>query len=126
MTATIDNSSAAGQALTDDITNVQISTPRGLQVITGLADSQEERLHLLGDASLTMNGVFNDQANFSHAVFKDIQTTSVLRTCVFVHSAQTLTLEMALSDYNLTRAADGSLTWSVPGMLGNGTSYGWS
>ena len=126
MTATIDNSSAAGQALTDDITNVQISTPRGLQVITGLADSQEERLHLLGDASLTMNGVFNDQANFSHAVFKDIPTTSVLRTCVFVHSAQTLTLEMALSDYNLTRAADGSLTWSVPGMLGNGTSYGWS
>lgn len=124
MTCTVDNSAAAGQALTDDITNLQVATPRALQDVTGLSDTAMERLQLLADANLTMNGVFNDA--LSHLVFKDIGTTSVMRTVVIVHSGQTLTLEMALNDYSLSRGQDGSLTWSVPGSLGNGTSFGWS
>lgn len=126
LTATIDDHSGSGQALTDDFTNIQVATPQNVQVITGLADTTEERLLLLRDASMTLNGVFDDASNMSHAVFKTVTTTGASRTSVFAHSGQTLTLEMMLTDYPLSRAADGSLTFAVPGVLANQTAFGWS
>lgn len=126
LSATIDDAGGSGQALTDDFTNIQVATPQNVQVITGLADTAEERLLLLRDASMTLNGVFNDASNMSHAVFKTVTTTGASRTSVFVHSGQTLTLEMMVTDYPLSRAADGSLTFAVPGVLANQTSFGWS
>lgn len=75
---------------------------------------------------MTLNGVFNDAGNMSHAVFKTVTTTGASRTVVFAHSGQSLTLEMMLTDYPLSRAADGSLTFAVPGVLANSTAFGWS
>lgn len=126
MTATIDDSGGSGQAITDDITNLSAGTTRNLQDVTGLADTTPERLPLLPDGSLDLNGVFNDAANMSHAVLKNIATNAALRTCVLVHSGQTLTMEMAFEGYTLQRAADGSLTFQAPAKLGNSTSFGWS
>jgi len=37
-----------------------------------------------------------------------------------------MTMELMLTDYPLTRAADGSLTFAVPGSLANGTAPTWS
>lgn len=126
MTCTIDDSGGTGRAITNDITNLAFTTPRGLQDVTGLNSSGMERLLLLADGTATFNGVFNDATNQAHDVFKTVPTTSVSRTVVIVHSGQTMTMELMLSDYPLTRAADGSLTWSVPGSLANGTAPTWS
>ena len=126
MTVTIDDASSSGQALTNDITSISFSTPRGLQDVTGLDKSAIERLLLLADGNVTINGVFNDDANKSHAVFKTVPTTSVSRTVVIVHSGQTLTMECMFSDYALSRAQDGSLTWTATGSVCNGTAPTWS
>jgi hypothetical protein len=55
-----------------------------------------------------------------------VSSTSVARTVTLVVSGQTLPNEMLFSDYALTRAADGSLTWSAPGALSNGTVPTWA
>lgn len=98
-----------------------------MQDVTGLDKSAMERLGLLIDSQVTVNGVFNDASNMSHEVFKDCFSSTVLRTVTLAISSQTLTAgEMYFTDYNLTRAADGSLTFSAPGQLANGTAPSWS
>ena len=47
-----------------------------MQVVTGLDKSAEERLQLLADFSITINGVFNDASNQSHAVFSTVPSKS--------------------------------------------------
>lgn len=126
MTVTVDNSAGSGQAITNDVTSISFATPRGLQDVTGLDKSAIERILLLADGTVTINGVFNDASNMSHDVFKTVPTTSVSRTVVIVHSGQTMTMEIVFSDYSLNRAQDGSLTWTATGSLANGTAPTWS
>lgn len=126
MTVTVDDSGGTGRAITNDVTSIQFSTPRGLQDVTGLDKSAVERLLLLADGNVTINGVFNDATNQSHDVFKTVPTTSVSRTVVIVHSGQTMTMEIMFSDYSLSRGQDGSLTWTATGSLANGTAPTWS
>lgn len=125
-TLSVDNSSGVAKAIVNDITNFQFATPRGVQDVTGVDKSAMERLLLLADFSVTLNGVFNDAADFSHDVFKTVPSTSVARTVTITHSGQTLANETLFTDYALTRAQDGSLTWTAPGVLSNGTVPTWS
>lgn len=108
----------------NDITNFQFSTPRGVQDITGVDKSAFERLLLLADFSITLNGVFNTA--LSHAVFKTVSSTSVARTTSLTVSSQSLPNECLYTDYALTRADDGALTWTAPGVLSDGTTPLWS
>lgn len=89
-----------------------------------------ERLLLLADMSITMNGVFNDAANQSHAVFKTIPSTSVPREISLAVSGQTLgttpQVTLLLTDYPLSRSDSGELTWAVPGVLANGEIPTWT
>ncbi|TDC63898.1 hypothetical protein E1258_09530 [Micromonospora sp. KC207] len=89
-----------------------------------------ERLLLLADLSVTLNGVFNDGSNASHDVFKTVPSTSVAREFTLTVSGQTLgttpTATLLFTDYALTRAQDGSLTWSAPGVLANGEVPTWT
>ena len=130
---TVDDAAGAGKNISNDITSFDVSTPRGTQDITGLDKSAVERILLLADGSITMNGVFNaSTADMSHDVFKTVPTqsgtgTGATRTVVIVYpGSKTLTMELVLTDYQLSRAADGSLTWSVPGSIANGTAPTWS
>ena len=125
-TFSVDDSAGSPQVIKNDITNLQFATPRGVQDVTGIDKSAMERILLLADLSYTLNGVFNPSANQAHAVFKTVPSTSVLRTVTNVISAQTLAAECLATDYNLTRAADGSFTWSVPLVLADGTVPTWS
>jgi hypothetical protein len=125
-TLSVDNSSAAAQAIKNDITNFTISTPRGVQDVTGVDKSAVERLLLLADASVGLNGVFNDASNQAHDVFKTVPSTSVNRTTTFTHSGQTLAMELLYTDYALTRAQNGELTWTAPGVLADGTVPTWA
>lgn len=125
-TLSVDDSGGSAQAIKNDITNFQFSTPRGVQDVTGVDKSAMERLLLLADFSITLNGVFNDAAGQAHSVFKTVPSTSVARTTTLTVSGQTLANEVLYTDYSLTRAQDGSLTWSAPGVLADGTVPTWS
>ncbi len=125
-TFSVDDASGTPQVIKNDITNLQLATPRGVQDTTGLDKFANERLLLLADLSYTLNGVFNPSANQSHAVFKTVSSNSAARTVTNVISAQTLAAEVLFTDYNLTRATDGAFTWSAPGVLADGTVPTWS
>src|SRR3990172_4813676 len=90
----VDDSAGAVKDIRNDITNWQFSTPRGVQDVTGVDKSAIERLLLLADFSITLNGVFNDSADASHDVFKTVPSTSVARTTTLTVSGQTLAGEL--------------------------------
>lgn len=128
-TVIIDDSGGTPQTISNDLTNFQFSTPRGVQDITGVDKSAHERLLLLADSSWTLNGVFNTASNMSHDVFKTVPSTSVARTTKIEPTSGStpfLASEVLYSDYALTRAAAGELTWSAKGDLSDGTTPTWS
>jgi hypothetical protein len=113
-----------GDVLTDisnDVTNFSFATPRGVQDVTGVDKSAMERILLLADFSVTLNGVFNP--DLSHTVFSDL---SVERDCDLTIGADSLDNDVLFTDYALTRNADGSFTWSAPGVLADGTVPTWA
>lgn len=127
MTAlSVDDGAGTPQAIVNQFTNFEFSTPRGVQDVTGVDKSAIERILLLADFSITLNGVFDVAANQSHDVFKTIPSTSTVRTITITQSAKTLAVEALLTDYALTRAESGELTWSVPGVLANGAVPTWA
>jgi hypothetical protein len=124
---TVDDNTPTGRDIVNDVTNFACSMPRAVQDVTGVDKFGMERLLLLADFSVTLNGVFNITANASHDVFKTIPSSAaVSRTVVAVQSGTTLTAECLLTDYNLTHGQDGSLVWSVPGVLANGVAPAWT
>jgi hypothetical protein len=127
-TLSVDDSAGSAQAIKNDVTNFQFATPRGVQDVTGVDKSAMERLLLLADFSVTLNGVFNDAAGASHAVFKTVPSTSVNRTVALSVSGQSFSPspECLFTDYSLTRGQDGSLTWTAPGVLADGAVPTWS
>lgn len=125
-TLDVDGSDTLANDIKNDVTNFEFATPRAVQEITGVDKSAIERLLLLADFSITLNGVFNDAADKSHVTFKDVGSTSVTRTVSLAVSGQTLANECLFTDYALTRADSGELTWSAPGVLQSGIAPTWS
>jgi hypothetical protein len=125
-TCSVDDSAGAAKAIKNDITNLQFATPRAVQDVTGIDKSAMERLLLMADFSITLNGVFNDAADQAHAVFKTVTSTSVARTVTLAVSGQTLANEVLFTDYPLQRSDSGELTFAVPGVLSDGTVPTWS
>ena len=122
----VDDASGTPRAIVNDVTNLQFATPRGVQDATGIDKSAYERILLLADFSVTLNGIFNDASNASHDVFKTVPSTSVARTTTLTVSGQTLANECLYTDYPVTCADSGELTWSVPGVLSDGTVPQWT
>lgn len=122
----IDSAAGTPCDIRNDITNWQMATPRGVQDITGVDKSANERLLLLADASITVNGVFNPSANRAHDVFKTVPSTSVMRTVTQTVNGVTLAFEALFSDYQLTRSDSGELTFSAPGSLADGNVPTWA
>lgn len=126
MSVAVDDSSGTARTISNDITSMEFSTPRGVIDVTGLDKSAMERLLALADGQVTLNGVFNDAANQSHDVFKTVPSTSVVRTVTITVSGQVLAMEMYVNDYSLSRAQDGSLTWTAPAQLADGSVPTWA
>jgi hypothetical protein len=123
-TLSVDTSAGTPTDIRNDITNWQLSTPRGVQDVTGVDKSANERLLLLADVSVTYNGVFN--ATGSHLVFRTVTSTSVARTCTNTVNGVTLAFEALFTDYQLSRSDSGELTFSAPGALADGVVPTWS
>ena len=126
MSALIGDSGGSARTISNDITTIDIATPREEQDITGLDKSAKERHLLLADFSVAIAGVFNAASNMSHAVFKTVPSTSVARTTTLAVSGQTLPGELFYTDYSLSRSASGELTWSAPGVLAGGVVPTWA
>ena len=130
MTVTLDDSAGTANAITTDVLTVGIAMPTAMQDVTAVGSSAMERLYLLADLQITLGGVFDDGDSLAHATLKDYRTmagTELGRTFTLVHSGQTLThAALKPNDYNLTRAADGSFTWTTTLMCANGSVPAWS
>lgn len=122
----VDDSGGSARTISNDITDFTLSTPRNTQDVTGLDKSGMERLQLLADFQITINGVFDDASNVAHAVFSTVPSSSVARTVTITISGQSLPNETFFNDYALTRAATGELTFSAPGTLTGGTVPTWA
>ena len=126
MSVIIDDSAGSARTISNDITTIDISTPREESDITGLDKSAHERLLLLADFTVSISGVFNDASNMSHAVFSTVPSTSVARTTTLTISGQVLAGELFYTDYALGRSSSGELTWSAPGALAGGAVPTWA
>lgn len=124
----VSDSGGVVRDIRNDFTNFDFATPRAVQDVTGIDKSAIERLLLLADFSGTLTGVFDNAATTSaHAVFSTVPSTSVQRTVNITISGSNLNQTgVLLTDYKLTRAANGALTFSVPMSLGNGSVPTWS
>ena len=126
MSVAVDDSGGSARTISNDITDLDWATPREVQDTTGLDKSAHERILTLADFSTTLNGIFNDAANMSHAVFATVPSSSVARTVTIGISGQTLACEAFFSDYALSRSPSGELTWSAPGALSGGAVPTWA
>ena len=130
LACSVDDSGGTLRAISNDVTNLTFAIPSGVQDITGVNSTGMERLLLLADMTVTLNGVFNDEATTgAHVVlsnYRTLFTSQVGRTTAIAHSGQTLSDEILYSDYALTRAADGSLTFTSPGSLSDGGTPAWA
>lgn len=129
-TLSVDDAGGTVRAIINDVTNFNFSTPRAVQDVTGVDKSAMERLLLLADFSITLNGVANLGAVGStataHGVFGSVPSTSVARTVTLTISGVTLACETLFTDYGTTRAQSGELTWTAPGVLANGSVPTWA
>ena len=113
-----------GQVISNDVRSITIDTPYGEQEITGLDKSAVERLLLRADVQGSMTGVFNTAASMSHAQLKTPGSKTFV--VAFAAAAATATFTANTTNYNVTMAEDGSLTWSVNFNLNNGTALAWT
>jgi hypothetical protein len=96
-----------------------------VQDATGIDSPAMERLLLLADFSIDLSGVFN--VSTSHTVFSTVPSdTTPVRTVSITVNGASLGPECMFTDYALTRAQSGELTWSAPGVLSNGAVPTWS
>lgn len=125
-TLSVDDSTNTQQAIKNDINDVKISTPMAVIDVTGIDKFAYERLLGLADCSVTLDGTFNNTSNMSHAVFSTVPSTRVARLTTMVVNGSTLAPTLLYTDYGLTRATGGALTWQAPGVLSNGSAPTWS
>lgn len=116
------------QDIRNACTQLQFSTPRAMQDVTGIDKNAIERLGLLADYSITAQGVFDTAANGAHAVFSTVPSTSVNRTVNITTNSKNLNMASGVffTDYSVTRTTAGELNWQAPGVGSAGVVPTWS
>lgn len=126
MTLAVDDASGSAKTLSNDFTSLKWATPRDVWEVTGLDKSAMERILLLADMTVELDGVFNPSANQGHAVFSTVPSTSVQRTTTITIGGKVLAAEMLYTDYAIERDDSGQLTYKAPGVLGDGSVPTWA
>ena len=118
----VDNASSGVVDISNDVTSATLNNGMDLGTVTGIDSSSVERLGLLKDASITINGVFN--ASSSHTVFSTLGTERSVTYAVGGNSSSNpkFTFEGLISDYNVDRSESGELTWSSTLSLASGNA----
>jgi len=103
---------------------VRATENAALNVLPWLGRGEKEK----ADAAAcdAINGVFDPAANAAHDVFKTVPSISVARATTITTNGKTLAVNVLYTDYPVTRAAGGELTYSVPGVLADGAVPTWA
>jgi hypothetical protein len=134
-TLSVGDSSNAAQDIRNAVTELDFATPRAVQDVTGVDKSAIERLLLLADYSINLKGVFDTLATSgAHAVFSTVPSTSVNRCVLLTANGKNLNMgstganngAVLFTDYKITRAAAGELTYEAPGVGSTGVVPTWS
>lgn len=97
--------------------------------MTGVDKSANEIILLLATISMTYNGVFNSATDMSHEVFSSVPSTSIERANTLQPTSSmypNMAFNLLFTDYQMTRAATGELTWQVPGAGCDGVVPQWT
>ena len=143
----VDTSTGGLYDISGDVTNLDWALPRTVQDVTGVNQAAMARILLLADFSGTINGIWNPggaDTSTAHEVFRTIPSTDVTRTLQItigssgavstdpqlvgdtVSATAAIGIEVLLTDYPLTRAQSGELTFAVPFLLQDGRAPLWS
>lgn len=122
----VDDSGGTPRELNAHITQANMSTTRGIQDITTLADSARGTLGLISDHQDTFTALFDDATDLSFDVLKTVGSVSVVRTITRTHSGQTLPTESNLSSVNWGRTQAAELTAQVTAVLADATVPTWA
>ena len=122
----VDDSGGTVRDCRNSVTSLKFATPRGVQDVTGLDKNANERLLLLADFSVDVDGVFDDGTTGIFTIFKTVSSTSVARTVTITVSANTLACETLFTDMQVERSDSGELTIKAPGVLADGTVPTWT
>jgi hypothetical protein len=126
-TLSVGDATNTAEAIKNDFTNMTFSTPRAVLDVTGVDKLAFERLLGLADFTFTGTGVFNPAASPSaHDVLHTVPSTSVARTTTLTTNGKTLAGNLLFTDYAITRAVGGMLTFSAPGVLADGAVPTWA
>lgn len=122
----LDDAAGVARNISNNVLSINVATPRGVQDVTGLDKSAMERLLLLADLTGTINGVFDTAVNMSHDVLKTVTSSGAQRTLAIGFPGATLTAEVIVHDYQVSRNQNGELVWSAPFSLANGAIPAWT
>jgi predicted secreted protein len=122
---TIADAGGTARTISGDVTDFTINQNRNQIDVTGVDKDFVEKLPGLGDYSLSLSGVLDVTAAFSHAVFSSMGTALRPFTISF-SSGGTANGTASLESYNVTRAQGGAATWQVTLNCSNGTGIVWS
>lgn len=122
----VDDNGGTPRTISNDVNSFDVSTPRGVQETTGVDKSAIERLLLLADFSVTLNGTANYSTNLSHDVFKTVVSGSVNRTTAVGLNGATITAECLYGSFGYSRSETGELTWKAEGSNADGAAPVWS
>ena len=125
-TLTVGDAAASSRDIRNDLTSVEISTPREEWEITGIDKSAKERTLLLADFSLKLSGIYNPASNMSHDVFRTVPSTTVARATAITVGGKSLSGNLLYPNYPLKRDSSGKFTFDVEGMLADGAVPVWS
>ncbi|MCP2248735.1 hypothetical protein [Lentzea aerocolonigenes] len=125
-TLSVDDAGGTPRDIRSAVTNWDLAFPRGVQDVTGQDATAMDRLLLLADSSVNLAGAVDAASNGQHDVFKTVTTTSVARTVSIDAGTPSVGNEYLFTDYQWTRAQDGSLVWASPGVLTGGTINAWA
>lgn len=128
---TVADASGTAQDISNDLTNFSITTPVAVEDVTGVDKYAHERMALLRDGTMTLNGVMNYAANMSHAVLSTVmtETGAVPRASKITPASATapyLAMNLLYASYNVTRSNTGQLTWTSEGSVADGAVPEWS
>ncbi len=124
-TVTLDDVVGSATDITNDVTGLSVNTPYGVQEIAGVDAAAAERQLLTSDGTGSLSGIFNPA--LSHAVLATSAVSGIARTLALAFPGpQTLSGEVVVSDYTVTRDAEGSLVWTAAWALTGGTAMGWA
>lgn len=123
MAVTLDNSAGNPVTISNDVASITLGDTSGEQDVTGVDKSAMERLQLLSDSQVTLNGN-GWPSSTTFAVFSNRANSRTL--VIDFPDSGTYTVEVMIFGFSPSRGADGAVTWSADLKLCNGTAGAWS